>query len=61
MSSHRDHREHREVVRRLCALRWTVIIFILMVNLVDTRRRIFSLWKLVVVCGAALGVGAIKS
>jgi O-antigen ligase len=38
-----------------------VIIFILMVNLIDTRRRIFSLWKLVVVCGAALGVGAIKS
>jgi O-antigen ligase len=39
----------------------TVIIFILMVNLIDTRRRIFSLWKLVVVCGAALGAGAIKS
>jgi O-antigen ligase len=39
----------------------TVIIFILMVNLIDTRRRIFSLWKLVVVCGAALGVGAIRS
>jgi len=39
----------------------TVIIFILMVNLIDTRRRIFSLWKLVVVCGAVLGVGAIRS
>ena len=39
----------------------TVIIFILMINLIDTRRRIFSLWKLVVVCGAALGVGAIRS
>jgi len=39
----------------------TVIIFILMVNLIDTRQRIFSMWKLVVVCGAALGVGAIKS
>ena len=39
----------------------TVIIFILMVNLIDTRQRIFSLWKLVVVCGATLGVGAIKS
>src|SRR5215475_14420886 len=39
----------------------TVIIFIMMVNLIDTRQRIFSMWKLVVVCGAALGVGAIKS
>src|SRR5215468_10081666 len=39
----------------------TVIIFILMVNLIDTRGRILSLWKLVVVCGVALGVGAIKS
>jgi len=39
----------------------TVIIFILMVNLIDTRQRLFSLWKLVVVCGAALGMGAIKS
>jgi O-antigen ligase len=39
----------------------TVIIFILMVNLIDTRGRIFSMWKLVVICGAALGVGAIKS
>jgi O-antigen ligase len=39
----------------------TVIIFILMVNLIDTRQRIFSMWKLVVICGAALGVGAIKS
>jgi putative inorganic carbon (hco3(-)) transporter len=39
----------------------TVIIFILMVNLIDTRQRIFSLWKLVVVCGVALGLGAIKS
>jgi O-antigen ligase len=39
----------------------TVIIFILMVNLIDTRQRIFSLWKLVVVCGVALGAGAIKS
>jgi O-antigen ligase len=39
----------------------TVIIFILMVNLIDTRQRMFSLWKLVVVCGAALGVGAIRS
>src|SRR5215468_4513031 len=38
-----------------------VIIFILMVNLIDTRQRIYSMWKLVVVCGAALGVGAIKS
>ena len=32
-----------------------------MINLIDTRRRIFSLWKLVVVCGAALAVGAISS
>jgi len=39
----------------------TVMIFILMVNLIDTRQRLFSLWKLVVVCGAALGVGAIRS
>jgi hypothetical protein len=39
----------------------TVIIFMLMVNLIDTRQRLFSLWKLVVICGAALGVGAIKS
>jgi O-antigen ligase len=39
----------------------TVIIFILMVNLIDTRQRIFSMWKLVVICGAALGVGAIRS
>ncbi|HKQ93634.1 MAG TPA: O-antigen ligase family protein [Blastocatellia bacterium] len=39
----------------------TVIIFILMVNLIDARQRIFSLWKLVVVCGAALGLGAIRS
>jgi len=39
----------------------TVVIFILMVNLIDTRQRIFSMWKLVVVCGAALGLGAIKS
>src|SRR5215831_12319470 len=39
----------------------TVIVFILMVNLIDTRRRLFSLWKLVVVCGAALGLGAIRS
>jgi O-antigen ligase len=38
-----------------------VIIFILMVNLINARQRIFSMWKLVVVCGAALGVGAIKS
>jgi putative inorganic carbon (HCO3(-)) transporter len=39
----------------------TVVIFILMVNLTDTRRRILSIWKLVVICGAALGVGAIRS
>src|SRR5262249_48585207 len=39
----------------------TVVIFILMVNLTDTRRRLFSLWKLVVICGAALGVAAIRS
>src|SRR5499426_4493141 len=39
----------------------TVIIFVLMVNLIDTRRRLFSLWKLVVICGAALGIGAIRS
>ncbi|MBO0861800.1 MAG: O-antigen ligase family protein [Chloracidobacterium sp.] len=39
----------------------TVVIFILMVNLIDTRGRILSLWKLVVVCGVALGVGAIRS
>jgi putative inorganic carbon (hco3(-)) transporter len=39
----------------------TVIIFTLMINLIDTRRRIFSMWKLVVVCGAVLGVGAIRS
>jgi len=39
----------------------TVIIFILMVNLIDTRQRIFSLWKLVVVFGAVFGVSAINS
>ncbi|MGH9752303.1 MAG: O-antigen ligase family protein [Blastocatellia bacterium] len=39
----------------------TVIMFILMVNLIDTRRRIFLLWKLVVICGAVLSLGAIKS
>jgi O-antigen ligase len=39
----------------------TVIVFIMMVNLIDTRQRIYSLWKLVVVCGAALGLGAIRS
>jgi O-antigen ligase len=39
----------------------TVIIFIMMVNLIDTRQRIFSMWRLVVICGAALGVGAIRS
>jgi putative inorganic carbon (HCO3(-)) transporter len=39
----------------------TVIIFTLMVNLIDTRQRMLSLWKLVVVCGAGLGVGAIRS
>lgn len=39
----------------------TVIIFILMVNLIDTRQRIFSMWKLVVICGSALGLDAIKS
>jgi O-antigen ligase len=39
----------------------TVIIFILMVNLIDTRQRLFSMWKLVVICGAAIGVGSIKS
>jgi putative inorganic carbon (hco3(-)) transporter len=39
----------------------TVIIFTLMINLIDTRQRIFSLWRLVVICGAALGVGAIRS
>jgi O-antigen ligase len=39
----------------------TVIVFIMMVNLIDTRQRVFSMWKLVVVCGAALGVGAIRS
>src|SRR5215468_7379001 len=39
----------------------TVIIFIMMVNLIDTRQRIFSMWKLVVICGATLGVGAIRS
>ena len=39
----------------------TVIIFILMVNLIDTRRRIYSMWKLVVVCGVWLGIAAIRS
>ncbi|HEU0180191.1 MAG TPA: O-antigen ligase family protein [Blastocatellia bacterium] len=39
----------------------TVIMFILMVNLIDTRRRLFSLWKLVVICGVVLGAGAINS
>lgn len=39
----------------------TVVIFILMINLVDTRRRLLMLWKLVVVCGAWLGFGAIRS
>src|SRR5262245_57550247 len=34
----------------------TVIVFILMVNLIDTRRRIFSMWKLVVICGVGLGL-----
>ena len=49
---------HRRAHRGISQM---VIIFILMVNLIDTRQRIFSLWKLVVVCGAALGVGAIRS
>lgn len=39
----------------------TVAIFILMVNLIDSRGRLISIWKLVVICGAALGLGAIKS
>jgi putative inorganic carbon (HCO3(-)) transporter len=39
----------------------TVLIFILMINLIDTRRRLLALWKLVVICGAVLGLGAIKS
>src|SRR5215475_16039834 len=39
----------------------TVIMFILMVNLIDTRRRLFSLWKLVVTCGVVLGAGAVNS
>lgn len=39
----------------------TVIIFILMVNLIDSRERLYSLWKLVVVCGAVLAFGAINS
>jgi putative inorganic carbon (hco3(-)) transporter len=39
----------------------TVIIFILMVNLIDTRQRIFAMWKLVVICGAVIGLGAIMS
>ncbi len=39
----------------------TVAIFILMVNLIDTRERLFSIWKMVVICGAALGLGAINS
>ncbi|HEY6402934.1 MAG TPA: O-antigen ligase family protein, partial [Blastocatellia bacterium] len=39
----------------------TVIIFMLMVNLIDTRERLLSLWKMVVVCGIVLGIGAIKS
>ena len=39
----------------------TVVIFILMVNLTDTRQRLFSLWKMVVICGVALSLGAIRS
>lgn len=39
----------------------TVVIFVLMINLIDTRRRLLVLWKLVVICGAVLGFGAIKS
>lgn len=39
----------------------TVVIFTLMINLLDSRQRLLSIWKLVVVCGAMLGLGAIKS
>jgi O-antigen ligase len=39
----------------------TVLIFALMINLIDTRERVCALWKLVVACGAWLGIGAIRS
>ena len=37
-----------------------VIIFVLLVNLLDTRERLCALFKLVVICGVALALGAIK-
>jgi O-antigen ligase len=37
-----------------------VIILVLMINLVKTRERLYSIWKLVVLCGTALALDAVK-
>lgn len=39
----------------------TALIFALMINLIDSRRRLLSIWKMVVVCGMVLGLDAVKS
>ena len=39
----------------------TVIVFVLIVQVVNSRERLLSLFKLVVICGAVLGFFAIKS
>jgi O-antigen ligase len=39
----------------------TVIVFVLIIQVVNTRERLLSLLKLVVICGAVLGFFAIKS
>jgi putative inorganic carbon (HCO3(-)) transporter len=37
-----------------------VVIFVLMINLVDTRKRLLSMMKLVVICGAGISAGSIE-
>ncbi len=37
-----------------------VTVFVLMINLIDTRKRLRLIWKLVVVCGAVLAIDAIR-
>ncbi len=39
----------------------TVIFFLLIINVVNTRKRIYSLFKLVVICGAVHGFFAVRS
>ena len=36
-----------------------VVIFVLMINLVDTRQRLLRILKLVVVCGSGIAIGSI--